>query len=657
MKRLSLILLVTLALSIPAFSQANNTVEITDPVYSILQNAEMRGLCQTLPNVKPYTQDYIIKTIDTIIENLQLSNSKYKDKEIEELEFYKSKYTYEEGLDYKKLLFRAENEKAGVPLSFNLNLSEENFISSGFYSDSDCNSTGYDIWGNLNMFGDLGKNVSYKSFAFVGLTKMPLEKLGTYNIGLWWDYEKNPTVRSINTYRNYSVLPFSYKKHFDGSVYFLKNVTASGLEGWPFNSAMGFGMYGEIHATLYEGLIEIAAGRLNREWAAMDDGSSLIFNQNAHPFFAIEATANPFDWLRFSTITGFLEFPNQEHILKNAWYLTEDTTEVLEDGTKRNDIKNTDSFFFHNVFAMAMLDLDFEHVHWDFGSTVIMPNRFDLGYSFPLVDRVVYQNSMGDYDNLALFTDLKIRYPGIGYIWGSFYLEEMNSVSAKLFENTRCMFAYQGGVKSIIPLLPFTNIALRYTKVEPYAYTHTALSPTEMQPYYSHYISESYTNNGESIGYYLPPNADELFVKLESKPLTGATFSFGYQLIRHGVDWGSKSSMYSGSSIYSELPTTRDDCVSRGDLRKNFLHDGTYEWFNIFNIKASYDLNTVAFPVQVYCSLGYVHNWFTTIGAAQGPQDTAYTKVKDYDYKKFSDNEYKENRGCVLSVGINLFKL
>lgn len=665
MKKLLVSFVICFIFALPVFAQTNNTVDITDDVYSVLQSAELRGLCGPLSNVRPYTQQYILKTIDTIIENLEDSDYKYKDNEIEQLEFYKNRFVYEEGLDYAKLLYRTESEKGGVPITFNYNLSEENFVSSGFYSDSDNNSTGYELWGNMNLFGDLGKNLSWKTNAYVEVTKMPMEKLGTYHIGLWWDYEENHTLRTINTYRNYSVLPFSYKKHWDGSVYYLHGgVNAAGLKGWPFESAFGFGMQGEIHASLWDGLLELAAGRINREWGAMDQGSSLIFNANAHPMFAVEAKANLFDWMSFSTLTGFLEFPNQDYIVKNAWYTTYDVetpgnpSDPIPDTPAETDItKNSDSFYFHNIFAIAMLDLDWEYVHWDFGSTVVLPNRFELGYSFPLVDRVVYQNNVGDYDNLALFTNLKLRYPGIGYIWGSFYLEEMNAISARLFENTRCMFAYQGGAKAAIPFLPFSYLSLRYTKVEPFCYTHTALSPTEMQPYFGHYISESYTNNGESLGYYLPPNSDELFVQFKTRPFNGLSFNFGYQLIRHGVDWGSKSSWYSGSSIYSELPTTRDDCTSRGDLRKKFLHDGTYEWFNIFNFTAAYDFRTQSLPIQLYMNFGYVHNWFTTIGAAQGPQDTPYTEIKNNKYKKFSDDEYKEGRGCVLSVGIKLFAL
>ncbi len=644
MKKLLFLLTLIISINIQLYSQTYNTVDITDEIYTILSNAEMRGLCETLPNKKPYTQAYILQTINTIIENLEDSNLSYKDKEIQELELYKSKYEYQNGADFRRLIFRTENQKEDTTVTVNVNLSQENFFSDGIYSVKSLNSFGYEAWGNLKIFGDIGNNISYGTHVFLGATEMPLKKLGTYEIGYWWYDVPNTeyattSVRTIDKYRNTSVLPFSYKKFWDGSVYYFKGgMNAEGLTGWAFQDAGAFGMYGEIGGSFKSGLIEFTIGRLNREWGAMDENSSLVFNSNAHPMFAAEIAANPVDWLSFSSLTGFLEFPNQGFMLDNAWYLT--------DG-KGNYTGNyvVDSYFFHNIFCISMLDINFKYVHWDFGSTVIMPNRFELGYSFPLLDKVVYQNNVGDYDNLALFTNLKLKYPGIGFIWGSFYLDEMNSLTSKLKETTRCMFAYQGGVKASIPILPFTDISLRYTKVEPYCYTHQALSASKSQPYFPKYISESYTNNGESIGYYLPPNADELFVQVETKPFTGSKFSLGYQLIRHGVDWGSQSQMNSGSSIHSELIPGRPRTV----LKKYFLHDGTYEWYNIINFTSSYNFNAISVPVQLYCTIGYVHNWFTTIGG-NAPSTTT-------PYYKFSNAEYNENKGAVISIGLKLFKL
>ncbi len=644
------------------YAQANNTVDISDDVYTLLQTAELQGLCEPLATIRPYTERYIVSQLNIILENLQkiqeendadgipsFWQSRYPSIQHDVVEEFRNRFIREDGLSVKNLTYRISDQKGSVPISFTADLSAEGFLSGGIYSDKNTNSFGYETWGNIHFFGDLGNNISYRSLAYLDVTKMNLKKLGEYDIGWWWydNYgDKNSFVRenhfsdrTINTYRNYAVLPYSYKKYWDGSIYYLKGgMNSSGLKGWPFKAAGGFGMQGEIHGTFFDDLLDFGIGRYNREWAAMDTGSSLVLNSNAHPFFGIDTSVKPFSWLAFSALTGFLEFPNQNHINDNAWYTTDG------EGNKVSSVK--DSYFFHNLFSMAELDLDFKYIHFDFGSTVVYPNRSELGYSFPLIDRVVYQNNVGDYDNLALYSNLKLRYPGIGTIWGSLYIDEINAFFTDIFHNTRCMFAYQGGTKVNIPWIPFGTLSLRYTKIEPYCYTHEALDPAANQPYYSHYISENYTNNGESLGYYLPPNSDELYVRFETKPLPALSSSFRYQLIRHGVDWGSGSNLYSGSSIYSELPAGTYG-PGRNNLHKYFLRDGVYEWMNVFALEISYDCNHFGLPIQVFGTIGYVHNWFTTIGNATPSTNT--------EFQKFSSAEYKENRGIVISVGIKAF--
>ena len=629
-----------MSLAFSLYAQSNNTVDIADDIYSFLRIAETRGLCDSLSPVRPYTEKYIVNKLDQIFENLDDENQKAI------VEEYKNKYKREDGLSLKELAYKMTEQKGDVPVSFAVDLYNDTFMSGGMYSNSSNNSFGYEVANYLNVFGDLGNNISYRSLTYLEVTKMNIKKLGEYNIGWWWydDYgpkenfirEEHFNDRTINTYRNFAVLPYSYKKHWDGSVYYLHGgMNSAGLTGWPFETSCGFGMQGEIHGTFFNDLFSVGIGRYNREWGAMDTGSSLVLNQNAHPFFGVDTTVNLFKWLNFSALTGFLEFPNQNYINENAWYPRDDA------GNKIEDIK--DSFFFHNLFSMAEFNFDFTHVHFDFGSTVVYPNRFELGYSFPLVDRVVYQNNVGDYDNLALFANLKGMLPGIGSIWGSVYIDEINALKTDALHNTRCMFAYQAGSKVNIPWLPFTVLSLRYSKIEPYCYTHEALDPEKNQPYYSHYISENYTNNGESLGYYLQPNSDEIFVKLETQPLPAASFSLQYQLIRHGVDWGSESNIYSGSSIYSELPAGKYG-PGRNNLHKYFLKDGVYEWMNILALQASYDCKHFGIPLQFYGTVGYVHNWFTSIGSA--------TPSKNAKYSKYSSDEYKEDRGVVLSLGI-----
>lgn len=626
------------------FSQQNITVDITDDVYSFLEIAEEKGYCEKLSYNKPYTQNYIIKQLNNIIQNIENNDYKFKDNELETAKTYLNRYEKSEGFNPKKMSYRHEdNSKENFPVSFEFNISEQLFVSSGIYTDSNLNSTGFEFFQDYNVLGDLGNNASYRMSAYNCLTQMDLQKVGSdYEIGYWWydgwkwEPEKNKQ-RTINTYRNNSTLPYSYKKGWDGSIYYLTNVTSSGLEGWPFVPAFGFGMYGELRANFLDEMITVGLSRTNREWAGMDAGSSLVYNQSAAPFFAFDAGIKLFDWLSFQTLTGIMEFPNAEYIDENAWYrITYDENgNVIEDTSITNYV---DSYFFQNAYSIGMFNFDTKYIHFDFGSTCIWPKRFELGYMFPLIDRVIYQNSVGDFDNLALFGDLKGTIPGVGSLWLSGYIEELNCLTPKLFLKTRCMFAFQGGAKVNIPFLPFATLSTRYTKIEPYCYTHQAL---KKQPWYSGYISESYTNNGKSLGYYLEPNSDEIFVRLDTKPAANTSLALQYQFIRHGADYG--SGQVRGSSIWSELPIG-----NRDKYNKYFLHDGAYEWSHIIQLEGKYNIKNIGIPLQVTCNIGYLYDYFTMI-------DGTPNSNKSYPYHKINTAEYPVKQGVVLSLGVRLF--
>ena len=477
-----------------------------------------------------------------------------------------------------------------------------------------------------------------------------MEQVGDdYLIGYWWyepDWreEKFQKPRTINTYKNYNVLPYSYKKPWDGSIYPLKNLNHSGLEGWAFVPSLGFGVYGELRTSLFNDKVNIGASRINHEWAAMDEGSSLVLNKNAAPFFSIDAKIKVLKNVSFSTMTGVMEFPNAGYINENAWCWWDEYDSEHGTGTPSNfGFTPVDSYFFQNLFSINMIDVDFKYVHFDFGSGVIWPKRFDPGYMFPLINKVIYQNSLGDYDNLSLFGDIKGYLPGIGSLWLSVYIEEIDALKTNLFEKTRCMFAYQVGTKAVLPWIPFTTVSLRYTKIEPYCYTHQAI---RKQPWYDGYISESYTNNGKSLGYYLEPNSDELFVRAETQAFSGFRAGLQYQMIRHGADYG--SGQVPGSSIWSEMsiPTDYNDIGARDSLKKYFLHDGAYEWSHIITLDASYTCRRFSLPFQIYGSAGYIYDYFTQ------SEGGANTKTP---YHRINTIEYPVTNGFVFAIGVKLF--
>lgn len=652
MKKTFLLLAGLILFSSIASAQMNVSVPVTDEIYEFLDLAQKKGLCSPLNSYKPYTRSQILETLRQIYSN----SEKMSEKEIEIAEDYLAAYEPNDE-EKKKSFFQSsvKNHNENFPVSFNYKSEFEFVYSGGLYTDSDYDSFGMDNMYHVNFDGDVGKGLSYRLKGVIDFSWMPLMEIGEYFIGYPWEnklvddylhgvtdengneYDVSNKTRIIKRFLNNSYLPYSYKKPWSGQFYFSKAMNASGLEGWATSFGLGFTIDGEIRGSLLNNHIILGAGRIDREIAAMDNGSSLVLNAQAYPFMAVDAQFKLFDFLKFYTLTGILEYPNQD-------YINEGELSVLNESENIDD-----SYYFQNAFSLNMIELDFKYLHFDFGSSVVWPKRFDIGYMFPLANYVEYQNHIGDCDNLALFGDLRFTIPGVGSLWGSVYLDEINGLNNNPFTKTRAMFAYQAGIKYLLPKLPFASLSFRYTKIEPYCYTHHSIDYT---PWYDHYICENYTNNGESLGYYLPPNSDEFLLQFKIQPKIGVNLGASYQLIRHGADYGSQQ--VPGSNIYSELsPHNRDE------LKKYFLHDGAYNWIHILSTGGKVTLNT-KIPLSFYGNLGLMFSYFTIINPENYDRSVYGNNgnCKDVDYSTPFDiantDEYPNLFGAVLTLGIRI---
>lgn len=653
MKKLTVLISALIFFSFAITAQMNVSVSVTDDIYELLDVAQKKGLCSPLNSYKPYTRAQILASLQEIYEN----SDKMSDREIEIIEDYLAQYEPSSKNDKRNALeAHLANTNEDFPITFNYKSEFEFVYSGGLYSDSDYNSWGMDNMYKLNFDGDLGKGLSYRLKGVLDFSYMPLMEIGEYFIGYPWyeenmgaffdgeldkdgtPYDMSAKARYIRRYLNNAYLPFAYKKPWSGQFYFSKNMTASGLEGWATSFGMGFSIDGEIRGSLLNNHIILGAGRFDREIAAMDNGSSLVLNAKAYPFMAVDAQFKLFDSFKFYSLTGILEYPNQDYINEAAMRKFETESVSLDD-----------SYYFQNAFSVNMIELDLKRLHLDFGSSVIWPKRFELGYAFPLANYVEYQNHIGDCDNLALFGDIKYTITDIGSIWFSVYLDEINGLNNNPFISTRAMFAYQGGVKYVFPKLPFASLSFRYTKIEPYCYTHNSIN---YAPWYKHYICENYSNNGESLGYYLPPNSDEFILQFKIKPSVKSNIGLSYQLIRHGADYGSQQ--VPGSNIYSELSKW-----NRDDLKKYFLHDGAYNWIHILSTGGKFSLNNPV-PISFYGNLGVMFSYFTVIDSEKYDRSVYGNNgnCKEVDFKTPFDiadtDEYPTMFGAVLTVGISI---
>lgn len=643
MKKIVLLFFVLSALAGSVFAQQNMSVDITDDIYDVLSIAQERGLCDYLPGARPYSVKRIKYAVNQILENQE----KLKPVELKIIENFLARFKEPEKNSINLFDMNVSNHKDKWHFSFNYGFGFESSGSGGLYTNSDFNQAGFDVITSYNFYGDLSRYFSYYLNAFFDASSMKLYECGSdYFIGYpWYDdgveayclgfAEQEPRRRYVKKFLNTSYLPFAYHKKWDGQFYYFSDLSANGTDSWASEPGVSGGIKAEIRGCWWDGRVTIGAGRIEREWAAMDNGSSLVFNAKARPFFSVDTTVELFKFMKYSSLTGVLEYPNQD-------YINSDSYAELKSGID-------DSYFYQNAFSLNMFELDFKYFHFDFGSSSVWPKRFELGYMFPLVLYVEYQNHIGDSDNLAVFADLKFRKPGLGSLWFSVYLDEINGLNNNPLTSTRAMYSGQVGAKILLPWFNYSSLSMRYTKVEPYCYTHHSINYASS---YNHYISENYTNNGECLGYYLPPNADEVFIRFDTKPSASVLANIQYQFIRHGADYGSQQ--VPGSSLYSEM-----NVYNRDDLKKYFLHDGAYNWMHILSLGGSVQSRKTKIPFKVSANAGFLFSYYTVIDS-ETYNDRDQNGVSSADMSTpyhFVDNaEYPVQCGVVLTLGLALWR-
>jgi hypothetical protein len=624
--------LVWFCASLPLGAQSHGSVPLDHEIYYVLEQAQMLGLCGPLPHAKPYTQAQILEAVDIIL-NADTGILSGTERDILQ-KAYRTYQKHEPGLDWGRgnYTFRVQIPKKDTSFSGDVGIGAQIGFSGAYYAGTGADNFEWGADNKISAYtnGDVGEHFSYR-FHFMGhITRAPRTELGpyhTYYENFSDTPEKGYIDREVTMYSQpLAFFPYTYRKTWDGFVVFPRDISANGLRNWPDELAISPMILSELSGVLLGDTLSWRFGRLRREWAGMSEGRSLIFNGAAQPFMAVEASFTPASWLSFSTLTGVLEYFNERDLKVSAWTM-------------------------QNAFSIELLEFNYKNFfHFDTGTTVIWPKRFELGYLFPINGNFLYQDSIGDFDNMGFFIDIKGQYPGLGKIWFSFFADEIDpdiTYASEFFQMDRKMYAFQGGLSAPLPKLPFASISLSYTKIEPYCYTHNRI----FVPWYNtEYNNEtlpmetSYITNGESLGYYLPPNSDELLLRFQLMPRVNTLSFFQYQMIRHGAAHGPHA--VDGSSFASELdPDGRND---KDILRKFFLADGAYQWQHIFMLGAEHTLEKIAVPLRLFGKFGVVYSYYTDI-------DGSPNSGRAYSYSVVDTAEYPKNTGVILTLGFRLY--
>jgi len=520
----------TNAIQSTAAQRSHLAVELGHPVYGIIEAAELRGALSRLSSVKPYTRAQITELLATIQGQLGL----FSPGEREEIARLAAEFSSGAKGDIGQALWRAPNDKAAVGARIE---ATGKFDVAGLMGDP------VDLWHLNSLFQPYVKMYPESWLSLWG------------TIGITYDKIEQDLY-----------MPYSFTKEWDS---FHNKVSTSpfslGEEDYP---TWSFDLRSDIAGSSESGAFTFRLSRFRRDWGL--GSGSLSLSGTARPFMGLELQFRPSELFSISHLVGSL----------GNWKLSSADKKTTKDSNG-----DYSAITPQKMFAIQRLELfPFPWLTLGASGTMIGSKRLELGYLSPMMFAVEYQVTMSDIDNMALQGDIQLLLKGIGKLYASAFVDEMElSGFSQWFSRPRNMFAYQGGGAFSLPALPFGMLSAQYTKIEPFVYAH--------YPVWVHdsrlRVEESYTHDGENLGYYLPPNSDEFLVRMDTQLGSGWRLSLGYRLIRHGDNEpASGKTFLTDWQIYGDVEKYQDYDNLKKYPDKNFLHDGIYGYHNIGELQA-----------------------------------------------------------------------
>jgi hypothetical protein len=624
-------------------SQTFLSVEINNPVYVLLDSAEQRKLLNFLPPAKPYSKAVVINLLKKLDRNRRsLSNS-----EKDVLDYYLEDLS-DNSIGSNPLSWGSEGDKDS-PGTF-----QTGFIIDGDYRVNGNNLPSWHMYNGLvaYMKGDISSFLSYYGSAGGSVNKVAPD-LFYNNVTLWVSrfadsrdlYPYYITDNVFNLYNgndnNYTTpgtfAPYQFYTNWDGHH---TDPFTSGLNDGVSNVPMvALITRDELTAQFYKGDLTLRWGKIRREWGQGD--GSLYLSGSAHPFEGFEAHVSPVSWFNYSFTVGSLGNWFVDSYINNNLV----TNEFLEDGITPNPDYDpllntgitTNLGMFSEQKMISIQQMSITPTDWLsllVSSSAIWGKRFEMAYLSPLLLPFMTQEFNGDFDNVSLTLGFAMRLPKVGKVYGSLFLDETSGSSfEEIFKYARSMYAYQGGIQTPISFLPFGTMTLQYTKINPFVYAHYF---EEEYSSSSVPVSLSYTNEGQNLGYFLPPNSDEIMLKIETFPKPNLLTTFKYQLIRHGTN---SATDFDGDGIpdgqiYGDIYIPYDYSTGISYPFKDFLNDGVYDWSNIISLKGEYQFSN--YPLTVGLEYFFSHTFWDRNGIAVDVPEPIFQNVVALTFKLYN---------------------
>lgn len=545
-----------------AFAQGHLAVELGHPVYAVIETAELKGVVTRLSSVKPYTSQQVAGFLATMMAHLEA----FSPEEQALIRQYAEEFTADTGVERSLWKDSAGKVRAGIRVEATTKLD-----AGGIYDLIEGSSSKElkDMW-HLNS-----RWVPY-------LAGDPLS----------WLSFKGEAGFTYDKIENDLYLPYDYTKEWDSNhIWFSSPRYSLGTLDYPTAS---YDIREDIAAESDNGALMVRLSRFRRDWGM--GAGSFALSGTARPFVGLETVFHPSKYFAISGLVGSLTNWEKGSNEKSTAVAYADL-----DGDGAADDPYYTALSYQKMLGLQRMELfPTDWLTISATSTLVGAKRFELGYFSPMLFSVMYQNQLADIDNLGVQVDGQILVPRIGKFYGSFYADEMEITNlSELFTKVRNMFALQGGVKIPVPGAAFATLTAQYTKIEPFVYSHY---PT-WYPDYRLRVDTSYTQDGENLGYYLPPNSDEFLVKFEMTPKPDWRVGLKYRFVRHG-EYGGDVDDYLNYSLLSSYKN------------KNFLHDGIYDYSHIVNLDVAWrPVNPPKFlgadiPFEIDLGYGMSYTWY-----------------------------------------------
>ena len=518
----------------PAFGSQLH-VPVTHGVYHVIQQLELKGAVGQLSGVKPYTEAYIEGILRTAL-STQSGSYDLSQEEKRIIQGYLAEFSDKgNGNNTDEILNRGSivTESQNGLLRTQVGAKASSHISLPVMSAVD-----YDLRNVLDFYlaADITDSVSLLMGAGLRLDKLDTQAYAPYRFskpgeGFYFYFFGN-----VQNNIGYS----------DGEFIYVGEPAVQAPLTLP---VLGFDMESDLVLALLDNAVQLSWGMFERDWGFGTNG--LLLSGTARVFDAVEGRLQLADWLQYSYLTGTL------------------TPDVLALGS------DTDSF--QNMVTMKRVEFLLPiSLKLSIYESCVWVKRFELGYLNPFMLSMLYQNLLGDYDNMYAGVEFEYMQSGIGRIYGSLAFDELHHANPLTWlKEARDMFALQTGVELVLPWLPFASAQFQYTLISPFFYTHYP----QDYPIFDDLINTNYINKGENLGYYLPPNSDELLLEISTRlsPETDVRMTIGW--IRHSNQYGSSFDEYFEYAKYISGQYPEKDFS--GNLVQNTLSAALYAAWDI----------------------------------------------------------------------------